>query len=241
MMKGTVMFASLLVAGESLTCTGSDDPSASVAFFYSGSDLGETADGVASKVTPCLGKSFTKSGAGSHGGLERLRERRADQFPSSTVRTKMRSTPQWSSPSFAWRFRSSGSSCSSVGATTCTGSGDPPSAAPFCYTGSKLGETVNLKVNTFASEAGSFDLMGNGLESISCLGKSFMKSGQSLVSDLSDCVSLATISKLEYGSDQDQIVAIIKDGFISTDAVLSNVADFFLRRLLRVPVRQPST
>ena len=30
---------------------------------------------------------------------------------------------------------------------------------------------MNLKVNTFASEAGSFDLMGNGLESISCLGK----------------------------------------------------------------------
>ena len=27
--------------------------------------------------------------------------------PSSTVRTKTRSTPQWSSPSFAWRFRSS--------------------------------------------------------------------------------------------------------------------------------------
>ena len=32
MMKGTVMFASLLVTGESLTCTGSDDPSASVPF-----------------------------------------------------------------------------------------------------------------------------------------------------------------------------------------------------------------
>ena len=52
MMKGTVMFASLLVTGESLTCTGSDDPSASVPFCYSSSDLGETADGVASKVTP---------------------------------------------------------------------------------------------------------------------------------------------------------------------------------------------
>ena len=52
MMKGTVMFASWLVTGESLTCTGSDDPSASVPFCYSGSDLGETADGVASKVTP---------------------------------------------------------------------------------------------------------------------------------------------------------------------------------------------
>ena len=52
MMKGTVMFASLLVTGESLTCTGSDDPLASVPFCYSGSDLGETSDGVASKVTP---------------------------------------------------------------------------------------------------------------------------------------------------------------------------------------------
>merc|ERR1712209_108032 len=84
------------------------------------------------------------------------------------------------------------SSCSSVGATTCTGSGDPPSAVPFCYTGSKLGETVNLKVNSFDSEAGSFDLTGSGLESISCLGKSFSKSGQDLVADLSDCVSLAS-------------------------------------------------
>ena len=40
------------------------------------------------------------------------------------------------------------SSCSSVGATTYTGSGDHPSAVPFCYTGSKLGERVNLKVNS---------------------------------------------------------------------------------------------
>ena len=37
------------------------------------------------------------------------------------------------------------SSCSSIGATTCTGSGDPPSAVPFCYTGSTLGERVNLE------------------------------------------------------------------------------------------------
>ena len=61
--------------------------------------------------------------------------------------------------------------------------------------------------------------MGNGLDSISCLGKSFTRSGQTLVADLSDCVSLATISKLRYCSDQDQIVATIKDGFISTDSV----------------------
>ena len=82
-MKGTVMFASLLVTGETLTCTGSDGPSASVTFCYSGSDLGETADGVGLESYSCLVKSFTKSGAGagSHSGLERLRERRADQFP----------------------------------------------------------------------------------------------------------------------------------------------------------------
>ena len=83
---------------------------------------------------------------------------------------------------------------------------------------------MNLKVNSFDSEAGSFDLTGSGLESISCLGKSFSKSGQDLVADLSDCVSLASISKLEYCSDQDQIVATIKDGFISTNAVLTKVA-----------------
>ena len=41
------------------------------------------------------------------------------------------------------------SSCSSVREMTCTGSGDTPSASPFCYTGLKLGE----KVNSFDSEA----------------------------------------------------------------------------------------
>ena len=53
------MFASWLVTGESLTCIGSDDPSASVPFCYSGSDLGETADGVASKVTPVWRQDLT--------------------------------------------------------------------------------------------------------------------------------------------------------------------------------------
>ena len=39
---------------------------------------------------------------------------------------------------------------SSVDATTSSGKGDPPSAAPSGYTGSKLWETANLKANTFA-------------------------------------------------------------------------------------------
>ena len=95
-MKGTVMFASLLVTGESLTCTGSDDPSASVPFCYSGSDLGETVDvkvdsfgseadhrrdGEWPRKYLLFGEVIHQEWAGSHGGLERLRERRADQFP----------------------------------------------------------------------------------------------------------------------------------------------------------------
>ena len=54
--------------------------------------------------------------------------------------------------------------CSSVGETTCTGSGDLPSAAPFCVTGLKLGEIVNLRVNTSANEPGRPDLTRSGPE-----------------------------------------------------------------------------
>ena len=38
------MFVSLLVTGESLTCTGSDDLPTSVPFYYRDSDSGETVD-----------------------------------------------------------------------------------------------------------------------------------------------------------------------------------------------------
>ncbi len=40
MMKSSAIFVSLLVTGESLTCTGSDDLPNSVAFYYQDSDLG---------------------------------------------------------------------------------------------------------------------------------------------------------------------------------------------------------
>ena len=47
-------------------------------------------------------------------------------------------------------------------------------------------------MNSFDSEAGSFDLTGSGLKSISCLRKSFSKSGQDLEADSDvDSVSLA--------------------------------------------------
>ena len=55
-----------------------------------------------------------------------------------------------------------------IGASSCTRFGNPPSAVPFCYTESKFGETVNLKVNSFDNDTGSFDLAGSDLQSISC-------------------------------------------------------------------------
>merc|ERR1712012_1014524 len=171
------IFASLIVTGESLTCTGSDDPSASVPFCYSGAALGETVDvkvdsftneagtiditGSGLESISCLGKSFSKSGQDLSVDLSDCVDDIHATVSKSFIRVDVPLVR---------------SSCSSVGSTTCTGSGDPPSAVPFCYTGSKLGETVNLKVNSFDSEAGSFDLTGSGLESISCLGKSFSKS-----------------------------------------------------------------
>ena len=44
------------------------------------------------------------------------------------------------------------------------------------------------------------------------------------MADLSGCVSLASNFKLDYCSEQDQIVATVKDGFISTNAMLTKVA-----------------
>ena len=54
---------------------------------------------------------------------------------------------------------------------------------PFFFSGSDLGETVDVKVDSFASEAGTTDVAGSGLESISCLGESFTNSGQDLMVD----------------------------------------------------------
>ena len=65
------------------------------------------------------------------------------------------------------------SPCSSVGVTTYIGSGDCPNAAPFWYTGSKLGEAVDLKVRTTAS-MNAFQLNGWWSESTSLLEKSFI-------------------------------------------------------------------
>ena len=57
-------------------------------------------------------------------------------------------------------------------------------------------------------------MTGSGLESISCLGESFTKSGQDLTVDLSDCVYDVQISSLQYCSHQDEIHATVVKSFV---------------------------
>jgi hypothetical protein len=113
-------------------------------------------------------------------------------------------------------------------ASSCTGSADPPGAE--CYEGKAgaLGvtETVKVSVKSFGSGKGTMDLSGSGIQSITCTGKSFTKTGQDLAVDLSDCLpEKVTISSVRYCSDSDSIRVTVKDSSvpIPISATLSKV------------------
>merc|ERR1711907_774796 len=76
--------------------------------------------------------------------------------------------------------------------SACSGSADPAGPYPLCYEGSAgalgLKEDVKVKISSFASGKGTMDLSGSGIETISCTGKSFTKSGQEISPDISDCL-----------------------------------------------------
>ena len=64
-----------------------------------------------------------------------------------------------------------------------------------------------LKVTSFQNEKGTVDVSGSGLEPISCTGKQFTKTGQTLSGDWSDCVKdPIKIESIMYCSDQDQVL-----------------------------------
>jgi hypothetical protein len=100
--------------------------------------------------------------------------------------------------------------------TSCTGSKDPTITEPVCYEGAAgaLGvkESIDVKVESFASGKGSLDLTGKGIRTISCAKHSFTKSGQAITVDLSDCLTKAiTVEGVKYCSDQDTIQVTVKD------------------------------
>ena len=67
-----------------------------------------------------------------------------------------------------------------VTSAACTGTADPPASA--CWTGAidlvGITESLTMKIDTFAGGAGTIDVTGAGFVAVSCLGKSFTKSGQ---------------------------------------------------------------
>jgi len=102
-------------------------------------------------------------------------------------------------------------------AASCKGSADPADiTSDACYTGSAgalgLKETVTVTIHDFANSAGHVDVVGSGIETISCTGKAVSKSGQDLTTDLSDCLpSAVEITSLKYCSDSDTISVTVKD------------------------------
>jgi cathepsin L len=102
-------------------------------------------------------------------------------------------------------------------AASCKGTADPADiTSDVCYTGSAgalgLKETVTVTIHDFSSSAGHVDVVGSGIEDISCKGKAVSKSGQDLTTDLSDCLpSAVEITALKYCSDSDTISVTVKD------------------------------
>jgi len=103
----------------------------------------------------------------------------------------------------------------SVAASKCSGTADPVVTGAQCYHAKAgalgLTETVDVTINDFASAAGHFNIAGSGVEGFTCTSKDFSKSGQSITTDLSDCVpSTVSISEIDYCSDQDAIKVKVK-------------------------------
>merc|ERR1711939_175249 len=98
------------------------------------------------------------------------------------------------------------------------GSANPDTSAQRCYFGSKTvfgeGESVSITLTDFdeGSSTGHFHLSGSGVSGFSCSSHEFKKSGQSISTDLSDCLpNNVVIESLTYCSDQDQLEVKVND------------------------------
>lgn len=104
-------------------------------------------------------------------------------------------------------------------AASCSGSADPVITEPQCYeaTAGALGlkETVRVTIKDFTAGTGHIDVVGSGIQDISCVSKAFQKAGQTITTDLSDCLpSEVSIPEIDYCSDQDAIKVKVKDSAV---------------------------
>jgi hypothetical protein len=109
-------------------------------------------------------------------------------------------------------------------ATTCTGSGDPPTHAPFCYSGSRFGETVTAKFKSFVKGTGSLTVAASGLKSVNC-DRSFAKTMQMLeVEQLKECLPANVKPQgVKYCSDQNSIILDAHVGPVPIEMVMNAI------------------
>jgi len=98
----------------------------------------------------------------------------------------------------------------------CTGSGVPDVSAQRCYLGSKtifgVGETVEITLEDFADPTGHFHLSGSGVSGFTCGSHLLTKSGQTISTDLSDCLpNNVVVESIKYCSDQDTLEVKVND------------------------------
>lgn len=110
--------------------------------------------------------------------------------------------------------------------TPCSGNGDPQTKAPFCYRGTKMGETVTVRVDDFDAQrgGGTIYVLGSGVTHMKCK-KTFSKAQQLIsVEKIEDCLPKVTKAKgMKYCSDQDHVVLDATVGLMSVELVLQPV------------------
>lgn len=101
--------------------------------------------------------------------------------------------------------------------SSCSGT-SVPETVPQCFSGSKTlfgeGESVSVTITDFdeSTSTGHFHLSGSGVSGFTCGSHEFSKSGQSITTDLSDCLpNNVDITSLTYCSDQDTLQVAVND------------------------------
>ena len=94
-------------------------------------------------------------------------------------------------------------------APACTGAGDPPHKAPFCFSGNNtilgMEEGVKLKITKYAQDKGTLTLDATAVQPEHCDEHKFTKQNQSIDIDFSDCLPSTMKFTAKYCSDQDAV------------------------------------
>lgn len=75
-----------------------------------------------------------------------------------------------------------------------------------------FGETVEVTMEDFTVDSGHFHLSGSGASGFTCASHKFNKDGQTIKTDLSDCLpNNVIVEGIQYCSDQDTLEVKVND------------------------------